>query len=456
MSQEYGPRRPHSVTAPMYAQQGIIMNSMALLGAEHQNHVSNLNITSPSTTTAATTAKRSRKRRTPLHKAEVKELADQRCSAPKLDVDNRVVERLKKCIQKANHPNTSEAEAKAALFLSSKLMTQYNISMLDVLNADDKQEDGLHKHGGQSIVEIRKSRQLNARPNNEGFVSIVAHAMDTFFDCKHYSTQGMWYIRWTFYGIALNTVSAAMAFEMVYNLISNWACDQKGGSSAYSYSMGVARGLLCMAREDKTLQATRAQKEEAERLATEELREQQHRQQELGRLGVSEQLDGNPTGTSRLAEDSGEAPYKAHHSDDDCDEEDDQGGPTKFEGVSLGDVSMTGFDEDIKADFSMQDDEDVNVLGDWDEQMAKLVKKEPSDPDDMSALQNLNVAWSSETQLIRFQETASQVADEFLQEQGVKLSHRNTRRAGVRDPNAYNQGKRDSRKINVRQKQLEH
>ncbi|EAS31598.3 uncharacterized protein CIMG_07077 [Coccidioides immitis RS] len=372
----------------MYAQ-GIIMDSMALLGAEHQNHVSNPNITSPSTTTAATTAKRSRKRRTPLQKAEVKELADQRCSAPKLDVDDRVVERLRKCIQKANHPNTSEAEAKAALFLSSKLMTQYNISMLDVLNADDKQDDGLHKHGGQSIVEIRKSRQLNARPNNEGFVSIVAHAMDTFFDCKHYSTQGMWYIRWTFYGIAQNTVSAAMAFEMVYNLISNWACDQKGGSSAYSYSMGAARGLLCIA-------------------------------------------------------------------DDDCDEEDDQGGPTKFEGVSLGDVSMTGFDEDIKADFSMQDDEAINVLGDWDEQMAKLVKKEPSDPDDMSALQNLPVAWSSETQLIRFQETASQVADEFLQEQGVKLSQRNTRRAGVRDPNAYNQGKRDSRKINVRQKRLEH
>jgi hypothetical protein len=46
--------------------------------------------------------------------------------------------------------------------------------------------------------------------------------MEVFFDCKSYSTARPWSIEWTFYGIAPNTVAAAIAFEMAHNLILEW------------------------------------------------------------------------------------------------------------------------------------------------------------------------------------------------------------------------------------------
>jgi len=47
--------------------------------------------------------------------------------------------------------------------------------------------------------------------------------MQIFFDCKSYSTRKYTSVEWTFYGIAENTIAAAMAFEMAYNLIIEWA-----------------------------------------------------------------------------------------------------------------------------------------------------------------------------------------------------------------------------------------
>ena len=53
--------------------------------------------------------------------------------------------------------------------------------------------------------------------------------------------QLMWYLslELTFYGIAENTVAAAISFEMAYNLIAEWARPYKGVGSKNGYSLGV-------------------------------------------------------------------------------------------------------------------------------------------------------------------------------------------------------------------------
>lgn len=49
------------------------------------------------------------------------------------DIDDGIIQRIKKCLDRAKHPNTAEAEAKAAFHLASRLMGQHNVSQADVL-----------------------------------------------------------------------------------------------------------------------------------------------------------------------------------------------------------------------------------------------------------------------------------------------------------------------------------
>ncbi|KAH9204902.1 hypothetical protein DL95DRAFT_398174 [Leptodontidium sp. 2 PMI_412] len=62
----------------------------------------------------------------------------------------------------------------------------------------------------------------------QSYVNDLCHAMICFFDCKFYSITTYSTLELAFYGIAENTVAAAMSFEMTYNLIAEWARPYKG------------------------------------------------------------------------------------------------------------------------------------------------------------------------------------------------------------------------------------
>ncbi|OAP53816.1 hypothetical protein AYL99_11973 [Fonsecaea erecta] len=47
--------------------------------------------------------------------------------------------------------------------------------------------------------------------------------MTTFYECRRYVQNGYLTIDWHFYGIRANTAIAAIAFEIAYNRISEWA-----------------------------------------------------------------------------------------------------------------------------------------------------------------------------------------------------------------------------------------
>lgn len=87
--------------------------------------------------------------------------------------------------------------------------------------------------------------------------------MENFFGCKSYTTSGR-SLKITLYGIAENTVTAASAFEMVYNLIVEWARPYKGQSGKNSYCYGVCDELWCTAEKDKEEEEERAEKTEEE------------------------------------------------------------------------------------------------------------------------------------------------------------------------------------------------
>lgn len=158
----------------------------------------------------------------PLYKAVVGELAESgtaKVSSSTSDIDNTIFERIKKCLDRANNLGTPEAEAKVAIFRASRLMGQYNVTQAEVLAHEPPSTQ--RNYAGQSVVKIvRVDHDLSKPVKHQGYVDILCRAINDFFDCKHYSTSYLHCVKLTFYGIAQNTVTAALSFEMVYNLIT--------------------------------------------------------------------------------------------------------------------------------------------------------------------------------------------------------------------------------------------
>lgn len=66
-------------------------------------------------------------------------------------------------------------------------------------------------------------------------------AISTFFDCKAFSLQDFFSIKWTLYDVAEHTVSAAMEV---------WAWPLDGVCARNSYCLGVVHGLKDTAKTE--------------------------------------------------------------------------------------------------------------------------------------------------------------------------------------------------------------
>lgn len=146
---------------------------------------------------------------------------------------------------RAYHANTSEAEAKAALFVSQKLMSQHNVGQADLMASDDNSNKA--RYGGRSVVSITKTGGSSGRVMKEAFAMKLARTMGTLFDCKFFSTDYRTCVHWSFFGIVHNTVAAAMGLEFAHNQMLEWAGAYRGGMPTFSYRLGVADGLAGLA-----------------------------------------------------------------------------------------------------------------------------------------------------------------------------------------------------------------
>lgn len=392
-------------------------------------------------------------------------------------IDDRILDRIKKCLERANHENTTESEAKAALFLSQKLMGQYNVTNADLLS---KVSDEQVQFAGSSVVSITGTKEGSTSVQNEGFVRGAAGAMETFFDCQCYSTRKSQSIEWTFYGIAENTVAAARAFEMVHNLISQWALAYKGRSARFSYSCGVASGLQRMASEEKRQEAEMARKTELETLNERMKEEERQRIEELARLNHVQRESGTISDDQMSSESRTPSPTGL-------------GNPGTTTESDDGDGDDSGDDEEAGSGLTLEPDfkEDGDLLdptADLDEEICRLLKREPSPftsldaiksegeeklimpskrehsptgadttaPRDIAAASDPVMSlWKSEMQLIRFRQTSKKVGDDYLKQKNITLHKSKRRYTAIRDGPAYRQGVNDSNKVDVRRRRIE-
>ncbi|KAI1839656.1 hypothetical protein JX265_013681 [Neoarthrinium moseri] len=429
----------------------------------------------------------------PLYRAAVKKMAETdvaHTSSSTADIDSAIITRIKKCLDRANHPSTPEAEARAALHLGSRLMGQYNVSQAEVLAHEPN--TGQQQYAGQSVVSIvRCDGNPHKLVRQQSHVGNLGGAMQIFFDCKSYSTGAQSSVDFTFYGIAQNSKAAAMSFEMAYNLIAEWARPYKGVRSRNSYCNGLCDELLRAAKVEKVKEEAQAEKAESDAIAARTQQEEADRAAQIALLApTAEHLRttplikpgpvGSTVGTQSSAAGSPED-SKIAITPNGCDESDDF---DLFDAPGLDDDDMEEVEEGcIDPDFDVKDEGSLDIFTDLDAAIDKLIKPEPQSPaasleaavasvpaatQDKSDTMLLDEAkreeagmdvdfeskWASRGQLVMFRKTATKIADEYLDGMGIKLRKPRAGRIVFQDQAAYKQGRKDSKNIDVHRKRI--
>ncbi|KAF9636989.1 hypothetical protein BFW01_g7885 [Lasiodiplodia theobromae] len=405
-------------------------------------------------------------------------------------IDDSVLSKIKKCFERAEHENASEAEARAAMFLAGKMMRQYNVEKAEVMQHKTPEEQA--QCAGSSEVTIERRDGTKVPIPIRQWVSDLASAMRRFFDVKCYSStpKDRFMVRWVFYGIAQNTASAALAFEKIYNLIMDWARFKTGIAVTNSYCLGIADQLYRDAKKEKEEEMKKAKEAEAEELANREKEEQLQREKELERLQptVEDEPDPEPTENN-----NSERPFDFEMNDtgleadlDACSDlestHSESGGPMNMDTTTPQDNGKEDENEsdDDEPDFIHDDDENTDqhlcdtdkVIDDLVQNMNKRssisplrVPRQPSPqlappspkPTTPSARESPEPEphWKSAMQLMLFRDTAAKIADDFLKAKNQKLGRPRRRGAKPKDAKAFREGRKDAKKIDVRQKALE-
>lgn len=435
--------------------------------------------------------------------------------------DNSVLTRIKKCLERAKGAAASEAEAKVALRLASRLMKTLNVTQAEVLAHIEPEER--KKHAGQSTVALKRlDGNCFKRVQEAYYLCVLAYAMRVFFDCKSYTTSGHTAFKTTFYGIAENTVAAANAYCMVYNLMLEWARPYKGICGKSSYCHGVCNELLTTAEREKKDEENAARKAEQDEMYARIEQERAERQAQLDRLAElpeeiehsadaphATEIDHSARIDSGMEDsDSPRAEKEPKDGDDGVsygngwdweewnglsDDEDDiadvEAGPSRLadfrddeeqDDAALQDLDDDDFDAHFdnlvasveqprdtsligilparpngKAAVTSADNQTVDLTGDLAQnETVDLTVGSPTNETAEDRTGEESTQWKSHMQLVRFRDAAKDIADKYLAEQAIKLVRPRKRKAVQHDWDAYDDGVRDSKKIDVRVKSL--
>ncbi len=364
-----------------------------------------------------------------------------------------------------------------------------------------------------SIVEIVS--QTSASPRNESWANQIAVAVNLFFDVKAYSTSyaNRSRLSWTFYGLAVNTVAAAHAFEMVHNQVLTWAYEKaaaklvSGKTGKNSYCQGVAAGLIALAKKEKKEEMRLAIEAEKKRLDDAHKTEQAQVKKEKERLrdppqpasvkpepsedlssqsqsgsrsvkledvvdeqdvkpsrnGVKQEMsDVDGAGYGRWSEGYGASAFGHTKLEDgmDYDDDDDDAATDRFYDMddgAHGSDPHGALGEDIKPHFDEALERDIiDLTDDLDTAAASEDIKPKLEPKIEADNGADGAGWHSSGQLMRFRQDAEKIADDYLasQHSGLKLRKR-AKTTYKRDSQAFEQGRVDARKIDVKRKRIQ-
>ena len=237
--------------------------------------------------------------------------------------------------------------------------------------------------------------------------------------------------------------------------------DLKGRVAYNSYREGVARGLYNAAKANREAEEQAAAETYKKTMADRLVKEEENAQRLLARLG-----DPAPVPRDPITVKDEELPVKLEPMDgvkvEEVEDEDilnarraePESGPFTPPKVEDDDnIRGSDFgDEDVAPDFDGSD-------SDVDAEPARPLTLNQAAPDTESVKkeeeQDDDHTWGSSLQLVQFRKNAEAIADDFIKSEGLKLRKGRKRKANKRDRDAYNKGKEDSKKIDVKRRRLE-
>ncbi len=409
------------------------------------------------------------KRELKWQKAVIGWLANDETSTQTLsNVDRVVVERIRKCFARANHATANEIEQRAAFKMAHKIMKQYSISQAELMEEEDKIARA--ERGGMSTVNLWPAKE-GAPVRHQCWARDLVCAIRKFFDCSAYSTILPDNIEWTFYGVVGHTVSAAMAFETVHNQIQTWAEKFPTVATRNSYSLGVADGLCRLAEEEKVAMENIAPEREQKSLAARIRAEDIQRQVELDRIRISPPSP-SPEPVSEPEEEEGAEAKK----------EEDNAIKLETDATAAADDAS---DNEIMPDFNEEiAGESLDTTADFETELKKFIKPDPdpklgstvfyeesdtplatkmprkdpalpSEKEDKNDEPEETAEWRSMRQLTVFRQNVKEIEESVIKEKGLKLGKARKRKPSVKDRNAFKQGRKDAKDINVRTPRIE-
>ena len=366
----------------------------------------------------------------PSQKATVGSLATGARSATLPHARGEVVERIKKCLARADHVNANGNEARAAIKMASQIMQQHNITQAQIM--EDEDDAQRLKRGGLSTVNI-DPRTQDRQVIFETWVIDLKDAICTFFDCKAFSSQSFSSIEFTFYGVVEHTASAAMAVELTHNLIQNWAWPLHGVCARNSYCLGVAHGLKDIAKAEQRAAESAAKENEAKSTAAKTTPSSTH----LQRPSVMEFASGEDS--SWFAD------------------SDDILGPCiapveRFMGTEEGEYESEDIsnNDSVLADFNDEDSYIPDVTASFEAGLEKFAKATSGPSKDQITSEPNQAEWTSSMQLTIYRQNVAKITKDVLKAKNVTLYARRKIHRSIKDKKQYAQGVEDSKKINVR------
>lgn len=336
----------------------------------------------------------------------------------KTEAEAHLLSRVLECRERGLHTATPEAEAKTALVMASRLMLAHNLNENDINNHSTSPNTFEVESPTVRIVSTRGVSLVV----DESWVWLVTNAMNPLFEVQsHYQTSvDREYIDHVFYGISQNTRVAANAFEVVHNLICEWGRGR--GGSRTSYCMGVAKGFMRMARDTKDQETLEMIKLDQEDLRTWVAKEQQKELEQRGRLGGT-----NLTGAGHLR--------FVSTGDSDLD---DEGSEIDKAYDAISDTSEEFFDAK----------EQINFI----ETPVKIEKQTLLDQVPLITTTRTRLPSNSSAHTT-YRGTAKDIADALIKSHHLTSS--SEKAYSVSDRNAYKEGMRDARDIDIKRKRIE-
>ncbi|KAG5653139.1 hypothetical protein H0H81_002131 [Sphagnurus paluster] len=195
---------------------------------------------------------------------KIRKNADRRQKAPPQPT-------IRKAIKLATHPG--EAEAKVAMRMATKLMQSQTLTQADLIANETEEERCMR--AGHSCVTITSTGGQMVR--NQRWYDIACGAACEAFDVQTYSEAygDCEALEWVFYGLADDTVAAALSFEMLHNQIESWVIEKKekgelkGLTASNSYRIGVCDRVLEEAQNENRRALLQAEADEKKRLQEE-------------------------------------------------------------------------------------------------------------------------------------------------------------------------------------------